>query len=49
MQMTNQGVRVPSDLRNAFLLLHSYVLVKKLVKMGKHVVSVVFGCLCLGG
>jgi len=56
-EMTNQGVRVPSDLRNAFLLLHSYVLVKKLVKMGKHVVSVVylFGCfllwcfLCLGG
>lgn len=36
-EMKNQSVRVPSDLRNAFLLLHSYVLVKKLVKMGKHV------------
>jgi WD repeat-containing protein 19 len=42
-EMRNQGVRVPSELRNAFLLLHSYVLVKKLVKMGKHVVSDFFG------
>ena len=37
-EMEGQGVRVPSDLRNAFLLLHSYVLVKKLVKLGKHMV-----------
>lgn len=37
-EMESQNVRVPSDLRNAFLLLHSYVLVKKLVKMGKHMV-----------
>ena len=31
-----QEVKVPSALRSAFLLLHSYILVKKLVKRGDH-------------
>ena len=31
-----QSVKVPSALRSAFLLLHSYILVKKLVKRGDH-------------
>ena len=35
-EMENAEVKVPSELRRAFLLLHSYVLVKKQVKMGNH-------------
>ena len=40
-EMEAHGSRVPSDLRKAFLLLHSYVLVKKLVKQGNHMVRAV--------
>jgi WD repeat-containing protein 19 len=32
-----QNVKVPANLRSSFLLLHSYILVKKLVKQGDHV------------
>ena len=34
--LSTRGFRVPQALRSAFLLLHSYLLVKKLVKMGDH-------------
>lgn len=35
-QLENQRVRVPQSLRQNFVLLHSYTLVKKLVKRDDH-------------